>query len=161
MTIITDTLLELDNEINAADSIAARLRLLEDKEKLTQLAIASTGQVEFATATSANISGTISAPGEGLAIYINRYTCSYKNEFFGIELDRHFQLTCNGDVISEVHFIDKVKTVEVGVLCPANAPVNYSLPHASDYPVLSSVSIVYTILSANPSFTTLDRSVVY
>jgi hypothetical protein len=161
MTIITDTLIELDNQINAAANITARLDLLRDKETVTKLALASTGVVEYATATGTDITGTIPAPGEGLAIYINRYVCSYKNAFFGVECNRRFTLTSAGDVLSEIHFDEFEKTIELGVLCAENTPVSYSFLDVPAMNLTSTVSIVYTILSPNPPFTLVERSVVY
>jgi hypothetical protein len=161
MTIITDTLIELDNRINAASSLSARLPLLKEKEIVTKLALDSTGLVHYNTAVNADMAGAIPAPGTGLAIYINRYVCSYKNDLFGAPCNRQFTLASGSEILSKTQFNEYTKTIELGILCAENTPVVYSFPDVVGMDCTSTVSIVYTILSPNPEFTAIGYSVVY
>jgi hypothetical protein len=108
-------------------------------------AVLCTGTWAGGTGDNAAVSGTIPAPGAGLATYIKRYTVSYSA---AISTPRNLTITDSSGNIVDVDFTAAGPgPVEVGELAATNAAVTFSLPASGTAGVIGRIRIYYTTLA--------------
>jgi hypothetical protein len=108
-------------------------------------AVQCTGTWAGNTGNNAAASGTIPAPGPGLATYIKGYTVSYSA---AISQPRNLTISDSSGNIVDVDFVTPGPgPVQVEELAAANTAVTFNLPASGTAGVIGRIRIYYTTLA--------------